>query len=305
LTRDLLWAIISTLQAGTLMGDIKLNRSPASLPEIIETTLRFEYHGGGITPIRRPHSTGWRNLPFAILAQNPYGHGRIELSDATYENTDGGACCVAAGVLHRCSLVSEESVSRWTHFRFQVLGGIDLFSLMKPPLLLQGERARRLGDLNEELVNLLEKPITTVQGALQKKTLSLQLLQTLLEGESVNAPDSAVLRAQRLLPALAFVHENTQTQVALEELAELVHLSPSRFHAVFRECFGLPPRDYVLRHRMQRAQELLLTTALSQSEIAERVGYASQFHFSRVFKKVSGATPSDYRRQVRKSIASN
>ena len=273
----------------------------STLPEIIESTLRFEYHGGGVTPITRPHTTGWRTLPFAVLAQNPYGGGRLELSDATYEHDDARASCVPAGMLHRCTLVSEESVSRWIHFRFVVLGGIDLFALLKPPLQITGARGVQVGDINEQLVRLMEKP-ATIQSALRKQELSLQLLQVLLGDSAAPAPELTSLPAQRLLPALNFIHTHTQTQMSLDELARRVHLSPSRFQAVFKECFGLPPRDYILRHRMQRAQELLLTTSLSQSEIAERVGYASQFHFSRVFKRVAGTTPSEYRNSVSKTL---
>ena len=274
----------------------------STLPEIIESTLRFEYHGGNITPIKRPHSTGWRTLPFAMLSQNPFGRGRLELPDSTYEAEDASACCVPAGVLHRCTIVSEESLSRWIHFRFVVLGGIDLFSLIQPPTFITGKRGAQIGDINEQLVALLKDPVTTIHAALRKQSLSLQLLQVLLDESATPADPLAGLRAQRLLPALDYIHASTDTQITLEALAKRVHLSPSRFQTVFRECFGMPPRDYILRQRMQRAQELLLTTSLSQSEIAERVGYASQFHFSRVFKKISGATPSEYRNKVMKAM---
>ena len=59
--------------------------------------------------------------------------------------------------------------------------------------------------------------------------------------------DSIPALVERLLPALDYIHASTDTQVSLEALAKRVHLSPSRFQAVFRECFGLPPRDYILR----------------------------------------------------------
>ena len=79
-------------------------------------------------------------------------------------------------------------------------------------------------------------------------------------------------------------------------MAELAHLSPSRFRALFREATGLSPLDYLLVLRLNHARQLMLQTGSSIGEVARAVGYEDQLYFSRIFKKRTGLSPSAYRR---------
>jgi len=275
--------------------------SCATLPAMMDETLRFEYHGGGVDLLSRANTTGWRVLPFSVIAQNPHGEGRLELDDATYESDGivGRACCLRAGLRHRCTVLSKDSLTRWSHVRFVVLGGIDLFSLLKPPLMFEGTRGKHIGDINERLFHLMKKPANSIQALVRRKALGLELLLSLLDGVKPEGDALGAVRSQRILPALEHIHRHIQRTLTLEELAKIVHLSPSRFSAVFREALGVAPRDYILNQRMQQAQKLLLTTGLSIADVAESVGYSSQFQFSRVFKRTSGAPPLQYRNRVR------
>ncbi|HZQ20539.1 MAG TPA: helix-turn-helix transcriptional regulator [Terriglobales bacterium] len=64
----------------------------------------------------------------------------------------------------------------------------------------------------------------------------------------------------------------------------------------FRRVFGCPPREMMLRLKMQHAQDLLVESSLSIKEIAARTGYARQHEFSRAFRQRMGLTPSEWRR---------
>jgi AraC-like DNA-binding protein len=274
----------------------------APLLEMLEKTLRFEYYGGGLTPLRQPQTTGWRTMPFALISQNPHGRSRLDLVDSSHENgVARRACCVRAGIRHCCTLISKESLSRWVHVRFVVLGGIDLFALINPPLFIEGDQGLRIGDINEKLVHHMNRSPHTFQDALRRNELGLELLQAVFAGVDISASAEGFRRAQRILPALEYIHQNLHRPVMLPDLAKRVHLSPSRFHAVFRGDLGISPRDYIQRHRVQKSQELLITTSMNLAEIAESVGYASQFNFSRIFKKSCGVSPSRYRAEVRAS----
>lgn len=283
-------------------AEIMPESTDTPLLEMLSKTLRFEYYGGGLTTIRFPQTTGWRTMPFALISQNPHGKSRLDLEDAAYENNNARrACCVRAGIRHCCTLVSKTSLSRWVHVRFVVLGGIDLFALIKPPLFMEGDHGQLIGDINEKLVRLMSKPTPhSFQDVLRRNALGLELLQAVFTGVDISAGAGAdgLLRAQRMLPALEYIHQNLHRPVMLSELARRVHLSPSRFHAVFRADLGVAPRDYIQRQRVQKSQELLITTALNLAEISESVGYVSQFNFSRIFKKSCGVSPSRYRREV-------
>lgn len=268
----------------------------------MEETLRFEYHGGGVDLLPHRHTTGWRILPFSVVAQNPHGTGRLELDDAIYESergVTGRACCIRAGQRHRCTVLSKDSLTRWSHVRFVVLGGLDLFSLMKPPLMWDGAKGKRIGDINERLFRRMSEPAYSIQALVRRKALGLELPLAMLDGVAPAGDALSAVRSQRILPALEYIQRHIHRALSLKELAKTVHLSPSRFYAVFRESLGVAPRDYVLNQRIQEAQKLLLTTAMSVSEVAESVGYSSQFQFSRVFKRAAGVPPLQYRKRVR------
>ena len=82
-------------------------------------------------------------------------------------------------------------------------------------------------------------------------------------------------------------------------LARIAGLSTAHFCTVFKETEGMSPRRYVLQCRVQRAQQLLTSTAMSGAEIADAVGFSNQSHCIHYFREIVGVTPGDYRRCCR------
>jgi AraC family transcriptional regulator len=85
----------------------------------------------------------------------------------------------------------------------------------------------------------------------------------------------------------------------LSELASLCDMSRSRFIRAFRQTTGMPPHQWVLMQRVNRARDLLATTKMSISEIALQCRFADQSHLTRVFSKVFGKPPGAFRHDVR------
>ncbi|MET0533979.1 MAG: AraC family transcriptional regulator [Steroidobacter sp.] len=81
-----------------------------------------------------------------------------------------------------------------------------------------------------------------------------------------------------------------------EDLATLVRLNPSHFGRAFRNSFGEPPHEYVIRRRVERAQGLMLSTRASLSDIALDCGLADQSHLTRLFRRIVGESPRAWRR---------
>lgn len=90
--------------------------------------------------------------------------------------------------------------------------------------------------------------------------------------------------------------------VSLDELAAEARLSPFHFARMFKKSVGVPPRVYLTRLRMERTCELLETTDLSITEIAQEVGYSSNQVLARVFIKHQRMSPTDYRRAMRDPV---
>ena len=100
----------------------------------------------------------------------------------------------------------------------------------------------------------------------------------------------------------AHVEANLSRRIRIQELARLLGLSASHFCRAFKCTFGVSPRDYVLRRRIELAQGLMLTTSESLSSIAVRCGMCDQPHFTRSFHRIVGQTPYTWRRTRRGSV---
>jgi AraC family transcriptional regulator len=84
--------------------------------------------------------------------------------------------------------------------------------------------------------------------------------------------------------------------IRTDECAAIAKLSNSHFRRAFKESFGTTFYSYVSRRRVERAQELMVMTDRPLHEIASRCGFADQSHFIRVFRRLVGPSPADWRR---------
>ena len=99
-------------------------------------------------------------------------------------------------------------------------------------------------------------------------------------------------------PALAFLENNYTEHCSVEELASLCFLSPSRFYYLFKQHTGYSPIVYKNRLTVQRvAQTLLLEKDKSVESISDEYGFESPIYFRRLFKKITGKTPTQYRKE--------
>lgn len=92
-----------------------------------------------------------------------------------------------------------------------------------------------------------------------------------------------------------FMSRNYKDTLSVSEYAGMCHLSKSRFEHVFKEYTGTTPLGYIFRLRIKAAMNLLETTELRVSQIAEEVGFTDANYFTRVFKKHTGMSPAKYR----------
>ena len=92
-----------------------------------------------------------------------------------------------------------------------------------------------------------------------------------------------------------FIHEHSDEDLSLTKVAKSVHISPNHLSEKFKEVTGVNFVDYIARHRIEKARELLQNLNLRISEIAFAVGFQSLSQFNRVFRKLAGKSPTAYR----------
>src|SRR6185369_13122379 len=105
----------------------------------------------------------------------------------------------------------------------------------------------------------------------------------------------AALPKWRVKRAVDYVEAHLGGPITLAELAEATGLTCMHFAAQFRIATGFRPHEYLLRKRIERARDLLLTSDASLVEIALSVGFQTQAHFTTVFKRFMGETPHRWR----------
>lgn len=101
-----------------------------------------------------------------------------------------------------------------------------------------------------------------------------------------------------MLIAKDYIKEHFETALTLEEVADVVQLSPQYFSKIFKERSGYSFIDYLTELRVGRAKDLMRTQYKSVKEVCFEVGYKDPNYFSRVFKKYTGISPSDFRQSV-------
>ncbi|MDB6024740.1 MAG: AraC family transcriptional regulator [Verrucomicrobiales bacterium] len=107
-----------------------------------------------------------------------------------------------------------------------------------------------------------------------------------------NAESPLITRAKR------YIEEKQGDDLSLTEVAKAVNTSTFYFCKMFKKATGLHFTEYVSRVRIEKAKNLLLNPNLRVSEVAFEVGFQSLTHFNRVFKKIVGQSPTEYREQL-------
>ncbi|ANQ49869.1 helix-turn-helix transcriptional regulator [Flammeovirga sp. MY04] len=135
--------------------------------------------------------------------------------------------------------------------------------------------------VNEDLLELKIKELILLLIQTNNVTSVLELIHDLYSPRTVQLKNVIEL--------------HTFSNLTLEELAKLCHLSLSSFKREFQKVFNETPSKYFTTQRINKAKELLSKTDLPINEIAYEIGYNDPLYFTRIFKKREGVSPSQFR----------
>ena len=100
----------------------------------------------------------------------------------------------------------------------------------------------------------------------------------------------------RFRQARSIIMSHLDESWTINDMANLLDLSPSRFSHIYTSIFQVSPKQNLLNERMNQAKLLLQSQNYSIGEVASKVGYDNIYHFSKQFKKVVGMSPSEFRK---------
>jgi AraC-like DNA-binding protein len=107
---------------------------------------------------------------------------------------------------------------------------------------------------------------------------------------------STAARRDLIRPVLAYLDAHCREPLTLEQVAAVVHVSPSRVRHVFKEVTGVGFKEYVTQLRMAEAKRLLAATEIPVAEVAQAVSYTNLSQFYKVFGRTTSMSPAEYRR---------
>jgi AraC family transcriptional regulator len=130
--------------------------------------------------------------------------------------------------------------------------------------------------------------------------LAVQLIRHVLTNRRPAGDRDGKLPQGKLRSIVEYIEEHLDAGLALGDLAAVARLSPYHFARQFRAATGLPPYQFVITRRVERARQILQQDGdLPLAQVASRAGFSDQSQFSRHFKRLAGITPGQFRTPAR------
>lgn len=95
--------------------------------------------------------------------------------------------------------------------------------------------------------------------------------------------------------AVEYIELNYAKNITIDEIAAALGITRKHLYSIFNSNLKIPPKQYIIYYRIEKACKRLKATNQSVMEISESVGYANQFYFAKEFKRLTGMTPTQYR----------
>lgn len=144
----------------------------------------------------------------------------------------------------------------------------------------------------QALLRSLEEALRLVEAYGDDPSARLLAGERCLEGEMLHASHRL---GQVREDIEAFIREHYTTELSMQTVAKAMNYSDAYFCKLFKQCFEVNFSVYLNEYRIARAKELLQSTRLNVREVSTACGYSDSNYFTRVFKRITGKTPSEYR----------
>lgn len=220
------------------------------------------------------------------------GECLIETTSKTHHIKPGDILFIPKGTTYISHWVtSPNAIFHSLHFSFQPKND-PLFNKNIPIQILPNDNFDKLYDLLKNIESCqFSKSVDSFNALSSFYGLCGQLLSsvTLLPSKQIN---------KNIIPAIQYLECHYESKISIEQLASLCFISPSRFYFLFKQQTGVSPIVYKNQLIIQHvAQELLYNPEDTITNIAKKYGFSSLIYFERLFKKIVGKSPSQYRNE--------
>lgn len=220
------------------------------------------------------------------------GYGFFRIAGREYFLKKGDIFLITPGQAHMyCSRLDSKTVLLWA----ELCGGscreiFSRFSAVRGYALQNMETEKMVEKLLCLLLNRKNK-----ENRYEESAEIYDFLMCLLE----MAENMKKRPSDAFVQAAEYIDRNFTESISVQKLAESLHVSQGYLNQLFRNGMGVSPVKYIIMKRMEYACYLLRTTGLSCEKISETVGMYDNAYFYRIFRRVMGMTPVEYRKQGR------
>jgi AraC-like DNA-binding protein len=269
--------------------------------------------------VRNPWKTGQRRLLDYLLIYVQEGEFVITVEGIEVKCKKDDFVLIQPGILHSMEGKSK-TITPFAHLDFfynpnrvdsfpTIAGQIDLsqYAQLQQPVLNEMDnvyipvkfRPTQSVVFRDNFLKMID--IWEQHGSiylLQTQQLATELLLDLIKNyfQEDITPNTPI---QILNWITSYILFNLSEPITVNDMASRANLSPSRFTAVFRQNYGISPHQFLIRTRIQHAEDLIRKGSHSLIEIVANCGFANVHHFSRLFKQKTGLSPSEFRNQCK------
>lgn len=261
--------------------------------EVPEVTFQFFKTAA----LEQKSSGEWRMHPFEVIAWLREGDAVLEYLNPALgkiRRKKDSVIRVAANETRHSVILSGKMVSSVAGFSFETRDGfnfLDHFSLPSElPENIQGKLRKALTHL-ETLENT---PMDFLRKQILRTETGYSILSALLD--AAEEKNFEPVRASGIESAARYLNRHFREPCDLRKIIQESGLSRAVFFRLFHRRFSCTPMEYLSRLRLRTAVAFLLNTTMNISEIGAASGWSDPYHFSRIFRMMTGVPPSEYRK---------
>ncbi|OMF02094.1 AraC family transcriptional regulator [Paenibacillus amylolyticus] len=244
--------------------------------------------------------TDWRDLDYTPDYSKFYficeGEGWLKIGDEEYYPAPNQLILMPEGIKQSYSAINESPFLKyWCHFSAKV-GGINLFQILKFPHICTIDQPELIQAIFSSILTYAKSD--EVYAHMMAKSKLTELLSHYLMNldlDQISFINVPVM--EKLSTILAYIDSNIEENISVQDLAQIAYMHPNYFIRFFKQQIGVPPILYITGKKIDKAKELLACTPNTITAIAEHLGFSDLYYFSRQFKKHTGLTPTEYRKQ--------
>ncbi len=245
----------------------------------------------GITHPNKKYFIERQHSDYFVLEYIVSGKGYIICDDKKYTVEENDVYLIHLGSKHRYGADPHEPYEKiWVNF----FGGIftDIISAygLSGKVVFKNTSCKELFD---ELLDLAIKYNDNEEVYLKASEIIFKIVLKLVENTEKHNISTVAIKTKETLDQLIY------RKVTMQDVYDEIHLSKSQICREFKKYYGVTPYQYLLNRRIAIAQNLLTKTKLSVKEISDSLCFVDEYHFSSLFKKRNGISPTAYRKAHR------